>query len=145
MSFSQSRNLYGSLYHKNEQEANVYFTERTSGSLQPKDKVQRSSDFQMNRELSRNYSDLKGSNNMLDEAKSAITDRNPEKYDSGYKLPSIGRSGDRVRVSSNLGNNMESYMSNAELPTQKRQNFERFRIYERQQKPYNIINYSPKE
>lgn len=36
-------------------------------------------------------------------------------------------------------------MTRSELVADRRQGFERFRIYERQQKPYNIISCYPKE
>jgi hypothetical protein len=40
---------------------------------------------------------------------------------------------------------MEGSMGRGDLPVQQRKGFERFGIYERQQKPFNIINCYPKE
>lgn len=71
---------------------------------------------------------------------------NPERAISDYKLPTINKS--NARVEPNIGNNMEPNFdrrSDSNLPVQRKQGFERFRIYERQQKPFDIINCYPKE
>lgn len=51
-----------------------------------RDRLLRISDSQDVRAFDRNYSERKGRNQ-----EEPMQERNPERYDSGYKLPSIGR------------------------------------------------------
>ena len=62
----------------------------------------------------------------------------------GYKLPSISQNTDKARVEKNLGRDL-GQAPKSENISQRKQGFERFRVFEHQQKPYNIISCYPKE
>ena len=67
---------------------------------------------------------------------------NPERQMEGYKLPSINQNPVRAKVDTNLGSNFD-HAPRSENILQRKQGFERYRVYEGQQKPYNIISCYP--
>jgi hypothetical protein len=82
------------------------------------------SDMQDSRALNRNFSEVKNRyGNYEDLPRNMNTDRNPERYDSGYKLPSIGKATETPRIESNIGSNMDAYMSKSELLADRRKGF----------------------
>lgn len=75
-----------------------------------------------------------------------MNEHNPERQMQGYKLPSINQSTERARAENNIGSNIQAAGERrTDNPIQRRNGFQRFRIYERQQKPFNIISCYPKE
>jgi hypothetical protein len=96
------------------------------------------------RQLERNLSEVRDrerpAGNIFNKAQQLSN--NPERPVENYKLPSISQNNDKLRAESNLGSNMGNMPR--ENIGQRRKGFERFQVYERQQKPYNIISCYPK-
>ena len=72
-----------------------------------------------------------------------------DKYQSSYELPSLSKVINKARAQSEIGNIQNKVnpemISNKGQTYRRRQGFQRFNIYERQQKPFNIISFYPKQ
>lgn len=98
------------------------------------------------RQLERNLSEVRDRRyppSFSQNAHNPPHESNPERQASTYKLPSLPQIPDKAQLPA--AGNLSPRVALGESAIRRRQGFERFGIYERQQKPFNIISCYPKD